>query len=549
MRDPATSMAQFCAAILLWMSLSFQPAFAQDGAQDGAQTSAVEIAAPAIAQEAAQPIIQAPQEQIASAIDLNDAALKEALEARAVADQAIIDALQAQQAAAAQETGLAQEADAPKKSFIPTSPDEIKALATSLSETIIGWLTSVSFLAQIGAIILAYFIAPFLAKSAKKRIFFLRAPPGPDVKLKPVRDRVYALTPFLRTIFLVALLATFAVVLKAVPVAGQDWLVKLAQGLVVVFLIYSIIKTSIQDPLLKKLATWIVIPLALLAVFGYFDNLIDGLNGATLMQMGDTPITAMTLVRLAIFGALFFWLGNLSNTKGQEAIRSQETLDAGVREIVAKMFQILLFIILVVLVMSFAGIPLSGLVVIFSAVGLGIGFGLQPIAANFISGMIILFDRSVKVGDFVNMEDDHFGRVKAINMRSTTVATADGIDIIIPNTSFTENAYENWTHDSPLQRYEVDFTVAYKTDLDALVPIIHKAVLAHEDVLSEPDEPSVEFRAFTDNGIHMCVEFWAEGIDDGPNKFTSDVGFILLRTLREHNIEIPYPQRVVYQKK
>ena len=192
-----------------------------------------------------------------------------------------------------------------------------------------------------------------------------------------------------------ALLALFAVILKAVPAAGQDWLVKLAQSLVVVFLIYSIIKTSVSNPLVKKLATWIVIPLALLAVFGYFDNLIDGLNGATLMQMGDTPITAMTLVRLAIFGALFFWLGNLSNSKGQEAIRSQETLDAGVREIVAKMFQILLFIILVVLVMSFAGIPLSGLVVIFSAVGLGIGFGLQPIAANFISGLIILFDLSL----------------------------------------------------------------------------------------------------------------------------------------------------------
>ena len=545
MREFTVSIAQFCAAFLLWMTLSFQPAFAQD------EAATIAAPAPEAAQEVSQAAVEAakPAVQAPAAIDLNDVALKEALDARAAADQAIIDALQAQRANAAQGGSFEGGEDAPKKSFIPTSPEDIKALASSLSQTVIGWLTSISFLAQIGAIALAYFIAPFLAKSAKKRIFLFREPPADDVKLKLVRDRVYALGQFLRTIFLVALLATFAVILKTVPAAGQDWLVKLAQGLVVVFLIYSIIKTSIQNPLFKKLATWIVIPLALLAVFGYFDNLIDGLNGATFMQMGDTPITAMTLVRLAIFGALFFWLGNLSNSKGQEAIRSQETLDAGVREIVAKMFQILLFIILIVLVMSFAGIPLSGLVVIFSAVGLGIGFGLQPIAANFISGMIILFDRSVKVGDFVNMEDDKFGRVKAINMRSTTVATADGIDIIIPNTSFTENAYENWTHDSPLQRYEVDFSVAYNTDLDALVPIIHKAVLAHEDVLTEPDEPSVEFRAFTDNGIHMCVEFWAEGIDDGPNKFTSDVGFILLRTLREHNIEIPYPQRVVYQKK
>ncbi len=326
---------------------------------------------------------------------------------------------------------------------------------------------------------------------------------------------------------------------------GQDWLVKLAQGLAVVFLLYRVIKTFVSNPLFQKLATWIVIPLAVLAVFGYYDNLMAVLNGTTLMKMGDTPITIMTLVRLGIFGALFFYLGNISNTKGQSAIRSQEGLDAGVREIVAKLFQILLFIILFVLILSFAGIPLSGLVVIFSAVGLGIGFGLQPIAANFISGLIILFDRSVKVGDFIMTESEQFGRVKAINMRSTTVATADGKDIIVPNTSFTESAYENWTHDSPLQRYEVDFGVAYDTDLDALVPLIRDAVLEHPDVLGEPDLPSVEFRTFGASSINMCVEFWCEGVDDGPNKFTSDVGFIIWRTLKANNIEIPFPQRVV----
>ena len=192
-----------------------------------------------------------------------------------------------------------------------------------------------------------------------------------------------------------------------------------------------------------------------------------------------------------------------------------------------------------------AGISLSGLVVVFSALSLGLGLGLQPIAANFVSGMIILFDRSVKVGDFIMVEDEKFGRVSAINMRSTTVTTADGKDIIIPNTSFTESAYENWTHDSPLQRYEVDFSVAYTTDIDALIPIIQQAVLTHEDVLSEPDLPSIEFRSFGDNGINMCAEFWCLGVDDGPNKFTSDVWILIWRTLRDNNIEIPFPQRVV----
>ena len=87
--------------------------------------------------------------------------------------------------------------------------------------------------------------------------------------------------------------------------------------------------------------------------------------------------------------------------------------------------------------------------------------------------------------------------------------------------------------------------MAYDTDLDALVPLIRDAVLEHEAVLSDPDVPSVEFRSFGDSAINMCVEFWAEGIDDGPNKFTSDVGMIIWRTLKANNIEIPFPQRVV----
>jgi len=88
-------------------------------------------------------------------------------------------------------------------------------------------------------------------------------------------------------------------------------------------------------------------------------------------------------------------------------------------------------------------------------------------------------------------------------------------------------------------------TSALQSDLDQVVKVIGKAVLAHKDVLSEPDLPSVEFRSFGDSGINMCVEFWAEGIDDGPNKFTSDVGFIIWRTLKAEGISIPFPQREI----
>jgi len=481
-------------------------------------------------------------------LDLNDPTIQEAIAAKEAADKALVNAVLAARDKAS-DIEIPQDANTPpaKKSLFPTNPDTIKQITENLLRKIIGWLTSPSFLAQLGAIAIVWFLAPLLTRSLIKRVFLFRDPPSADVKLYIVRDYIYRSRDFLRAAIQVALLALFAIILKNIPLLGQDWLVKLAQGLAVVFLLYRVIKTFVTNDMVQKLAIWIIIPLALLMVFGYYDDLTQSLNNMKFGD-GDGAISAMTIVKLAIFGSIFFKLGNISNTKGQDAIRSQETLDMATREVVAKIFQIILFAVVVILAFTAAGISLSGLVVIFSALSLGIGLGLQPIAANFVSGLIILFDRSVKVGDFVNMEGDQFGRVKAINMRSTTVMTADGKDIIVPNTSFTENAYENWTHDSPLQRYEVDFGVAYNTDLDALVPLVRDAVLTHPDVLSEPDLPSVEFRSFGDSAIEMCVEFWCMGVDDGPNKFTSDVGFIIWRTLKNNKIEIPFPQRVVSMK-
>ena len=489
-------------------------------------------------------LTQAPPTDL-SDVDFDDPAVQEAYEnLRALEDQTAEAqrqfglAIQNQQALQ-KDTEIIDDG-APKPSLF--DPENLKAKAQGAWETLLGWLKSPAFLAQIGAIFAAFILSPIIARQLRSRLFFFRDPPAEDIKLRVVRDYIYRARNFLRAIILVGLLALAAVILKSVGTPlGEDWLVKIAQGIAVVFLLYKAIAEFIPNPLVRKITTWIAIPLALLAVIGRFDDLINLLNSTTIIPMGDTPITAMTLVRLAIFGGLFFWLGNLSNSRGQTAIRSQEGLDSATREVVAKLFQILLFVIIVVLVMSFAGIPLSGLVMIISAVGLGIGLGLQPVAANFVSGIIILFDRSVRKGDFIVLPDGQEGFVEAINMRSTTVETTDGKDIMVPNTTFIDNTYENWTHKDPAQRYEVHFRVPYDTDIDKLEDILIPAIEGYDKVLMEPEEPDLELREFGEFGIHFAIEFWVSGIDDGENKFTSDLNFVVWRTLRDHGIRMPIP--------
>jgi len=474
-------------------------------------------------------------ETLEPSLDLSDPALVEALEARQKADRAIAEAVRTQREAAASAVVDVEPVAPSKKSIIPTRPEEIKALGVKIGNTLLSWLTNPAFLAQVGAIIIIWWLfAPLIAKQLRARIFLLRDAPKEGDKFLLPRKYLFEARELVRPLLNIGLLALAAIILKSAM--GQDWLVKLAQGLAVVFLIYSAIKQFAPNDLTKKLGTWIAIPLALLMVFGYFDNLLAVLDSIALGG-GENPFSVLTLIKLAIFGSAFFWLGNFSNKKGQTAIRSQESLDIGAREIIAKFLQIAIFGAAAVMAMSAAGIGLGGLVVIFSALSLGVGLGLQPIAA--------IFDRSVRVGDFISLPEGQEGFVEAINMRSTTVETTDGKDIMVPNTTFTEEMYENWTHKDPRQRYEVHFAVSYNTDIDKLEEIIVPVFEAHPQVLSEPEEPDLELREFGANGIHFAVEFWCSGIDDGPNKFTSDLNFEVWRVLKKHKIQMPLPQREV----
>lgn len=476
-------------------------------------------------------------------VSLIDKEIRDKFDALKTAEQEFLDATRQKLDEKKTETAIGREAPSP--SVFPKSTDEVKALLDKVLKILIELLTSLKFLAQLAAVIGAFILAPIIAAFIKGLIPFFRKEPETNAKLFTLRGYVFQTRHLLRAICLVALLAGSAAVLSAMPAFGQTWLIKLAQGLAVVFLLYKAIKQFIPNPLFEKVAIWTLIPLGLMMVFGFYDDFKNLLNGTELMRMGGEPITLMTVLLLVLFGSLFAKIGNMVNAKGQTAIREQDTLEGPTREVVAKIFQILLFIITFVLVLGAAKVPLSGLVVIFSALSLGIGLGLQPIAANFVSGLIILFDRSVKVGDFVVLPDGQEGVVDAINMRSTIVETYDGKDVMVPNTKFTEDVYENWTHKDPRQRFEVYFSVSYDTDIDILEGILIPEVLKHHQVLTDPEMPDLELREFGEYGIKFAIEFWCDGVDDGENKFTSDLNYIVWRTLKKHGISMPLPQREV----
>lgn len=408
------------------------------------------------------------------------------------------------------------------------------------------WLSSPKFYSQIGLILLAILIGLSINRFLRSLSPLLRQMPteGPILQ---VRQGIYRLRELILPLMLVLSLSIAADISMAI--IGQAWLVKLSLSLAVIFMLYTIITRFVEKQLFRKLALWFILPIAVLHIFGWLDEVVAYLETISL-QIGNFEISAYGVARVLIFGSVLFWLGRLSSNAGQQIIRNQHDLDIGTREVFAKLFQVALFFVVFLLLLQIMGINLTALAVFGGALGVGLGFGLQAIASNFISGIILLLDRSLSVGDFVEMEDGRRGIIRELNMRSTTLETYDGKDIMVPNEQFITTSFTNWTHKNTKQRYSLEFQVAYKTDLHLLFDLVRRTVASHPQVISGEDipleeKPDAEIKGFADSGIDILVEFWMEGIDDGPNRVGADLLLMIWDTLRQNDIEIPFPQREI----
>ena len=187
------------------------------------------------------------------------------------------------------------------------------------------------------------------------------------------------------------------------------------------------------------------------------------------------------------------------------------------------------------------GFDLSSLAIVAASVGVGVGFGLQNIINNFVSGIIILAERPISIGDRIEVAGVA-GRVTKIQLRSTTVVTNDNITMIVPNADFISNTVTNWSHGDPKVRIRVPVGVAYGSDLKLLQRLLLEAAAEHPKALREPS-PVVLFNEFGDSSLNFELGVWTQEMTATPIHFTSQMNFIIEQKLRENDIEIPFPQR------
>ena len=395
---------------------------------------------------------------------------------------------------------------------------------------------------SITAILIAWVLSRFIATRVK--VFQTEPKPGP---LHGIRKFVYESKALLWPLLTVVALGIAGAFSSAA--AGQDWLAQAIQGIAIVILLYSVANRFIKNQAVIAVVKWVGVPIALLYAVGLHDNVIAQLE-ATSFELGNIRLSAYGILRTLVFGVILFWLGRASNDTGKRVIRNQHAFDSGTQEVLAKLFEIAIYVAVFLILINVMGIDLTALAVFGGALGVGLGFGLQQIASNFISGLIILLDRSVTVGDFIELEDGRSGTLRELTMRSATLETFEGKDIMVPNEKFITTSFVNWTHNNKKQRYSITFQVAYSTDLEKLFPIVREIVGSHPKVLSGEDVPvaecpDAEIQSFDDSGITILVEFWMEGIDDGENRVGADLNMMIWTALKANGVEIPFPQREV----
>ncbi|MGD8418107.1 MAG: mechanosensitive ion channel [Pseudomonadales bacterium] len=276
----------------------------------------------------------------------------------------------------------------------------------------------------------------------------------------------------------------------------------------------------------------------------YWDSL-TGILTAEWVKVGNTPISAGSLLKLIVFVILAFWVSRIARLGLGRLLRARGVQQSTIYAI-DRLAHYVILVVGLVLGLSAVGFDFTSFALIAGALGLGIGLGIQPLVVNFFAGLILLVDRSLKVGDYVELESGVRGRVRKINMRYTIVTSNDNVDVLVPNSEFVAMRVVNWTHDEEVARIHIPFGVAYGTDKE----LVRRAALEAAD--SVPADmaylsgkaPQVWFVGFGDSSLDFELLVWlgAENVRR-PAAVRAAYLWEIHTALYKYEIEIPFPQR------
>lgn len=263
-----------------------------------------------------------------------------------------------------------------------------------------------------------------------------------------------------------------------------------------------------------------------------------------LFSIGESSLTVGLLLTITISIFILYVVAEWSRRVLVNRVLTRYSLEMGTRQSVGTIVKYILIIAGLFSILQTNGIDLSAFGILAGALGVGIGFGLQNITNNFISGLIILFEQPIKVGDRIEVGDIS-GDVVTISARSTKVITNDNISVIIPNSQFIDSQVINWSYNERKVRFNFPVGVSYKEDPEKVRDILIAIAMAHTGVLQDPN-PDVLFEEFDDSSLNFILRVWTIDYINKPKVLKSELYFEIFKRFKEENIEIPFPQRDIH---
>jgi small-conductance mechanosensitive channel len=293
----------------------------------------------------------------------------------------------------------------------------------------------------------------------------------------------------------------------------------------------------------KNFVSIIATVLSLVALIFFSITAINA-AGVPLAWSQPLPGISLTLVQIFLLVVLLlavFWISARTKTFLFNRFLVNSGLERSLQYAISQIISNIVLVVGVFIVLDNTGIHLGTLAVFAGAVGVGVGFGLQNIASNFISGLVILAERPITIGDRVEVAGI-VGQVQQIRARSTVILTNDNIAMIVPNTKFIDSPVTNWTYGDPRVRFRIPVSIPYGSNLDEVCEALLQIAHGNSNVLAEP-KPNVFLNKFGESSIDFELVVWSQEMNNRPRRFRSDLNFAIAKKFKERGIEIPYPQR------
>ncbi len=404
-------------------------------------------------------------------------------------------------------------------------------------------LTSLWLPIQLGLIGLAVLMALGIALSFRRRVDLVSLTMGWPPYL---RIAVRAFVDYLAPIAFIFVMMAIRAALRADVINPRTYLLGVAISLTTAWVIINIAAGVIHNRFVNRVVTVTAWTIAALSILRLLDPVTASLDSPSVM-VGGLRLSPLLLLKTTALLLITLWGANALGNFLDKRVQSFTDLTPSIQVLITKLIRIVLIILAVVIALNSMGIDLSVLALFSGAVGVGLGFGLQKIVSNLVSGIILLADKSIKPGDVISV-GDHFGRVGNMGARYTSVDTRDGREYLIPNEDFITQRVANWTYSSNLVRLSVKFNTTYDSDPRRVQEAAVAAAQSIERVAKKP-MPSCMLSAFGASALEFELWFWITDPASGVANVKSDVLLALWDALDQQGAKIakPGPARVIYE--